>query len=224
MLVGMPVGTPIAPAPSRMSSSRARDLSAVSAVAAATFAGIAFATATRGSARVDRAASPRLALRPRSRARRIAQSLSPVGKWYTVTSAATLGGALMAREPKRRVAGGTIAASSIAATLLSKAFDHILPQPPVPANHRHEPRKAVFPSGHGLLATSVSSTAAYVLSREALLDSRAAAVGAIVFSLANPALKLAVRKHWLTDAVGGVAAGVAVAAACCAAYERLRER
>jgi membrane-associated phospholipid phosphatase len=206
-----------------MSSSRARELAAVGAIAGATFAGVAVATATRASAHVDRQLAPRLALRPRSRGRRVAQSLSPVGKWYTVTSAAVIGGVILARDPRRRLAGATIGASSIVAVLLSKAFDHALPQPPVPANHRHEPRKAVFPSGHGVLATSVASTAAYVLSREALVDPRVASMTAIVFSIANPALKLAVRKHWLSDAVGGVAAGVAIAAACCAAYEQLRD-
>lgn len=206
-----------------MSQSRARELTTVGAIAAATFAGVTVASATRASAHVDRTLSPRLAFRPKSRRRRIAESLSPVGKWYTLLSAATVGGALVARDPRHRLAGGTIAASSIIATLLSMSLDHVVPQPPVPANHRHEPRKAVFPSGHALVSTSVASTAAYVLSREAMVDAHAAAFAAAAFSFANPALKLAVRKHWLSDAVGGVAAGVAVAAACCAAYERLRD-
>lgn len=205
-----------------MSTSQARELAAVGTVAAVTFAGVAAATGTRASAHVDRQLSPRLALRPRSRLRRVAESLSPVGKWYTITSAAVVGGALIARDPERRLAAGTIAASSIVATLLAMSFDRMVPQPPVPANHRHEPRKAVFPSGHALVATSVSSTAAYVLSRERMVDVRAATLAATAFSLANPALKLAVRKHWLSDVVGGVAAGVAVAAACCAVYEQLK--
>ena len=211
----------IAPGAS-MSQSRARELTTVSAVAAATFAGVTIASATRASAHVDRTLSPRLAFRPKSRRRRVAGSLSPVGKWYTILSAATVGGALVARDPQHRLAGGTIAASSIIATLLSLSLDHVLPQPPVPANHRHDPRKPVFPSGHGLVSTAVASTAAYVLSRETMVDARTATIAAATFSLANPALKLAVRKHWLSDAVGGVAAGVAVAAACCAAYEQLR--
>ena len=206
-----------------MSSRRARELAVVSAVSATTFAGVAIATATRASARVDRRLSPRLAPKPRSRGRRIAESLSPVGKWYTLVPAAVIGGAALARDPSRRAAGATIAASSIIATLIAKAFDHVLPQPPVPANHRHKPNKPVFPSGHALLSTSVASTAAYVLNRESLIDAAPAAIAAAAFSVGNPAIKLAVQKHWLTDAIGGVVAGVAIAAACCATYEQLRD-
>jgi hypothetical protein len=137
-------------------------------------------------------------------------------------AASVLGGAVLARRPPRRAAGATIAASAVLATLLTQAFDRVLPQPPVPPNHRHKPGKAVFPSGHAFVPTAAASAAAYVLSREGLVDSHGAAAVATVFSLANPALKLAVRKHWLSDAVGGLAAGVAVAATCCAVYEQMR--
>jgi membrane-associated phospholipid phosphatase len=201
----------------------ASQLSSVAAVAGATFAAIGVATATRATAHVDRKAAPKLALQPRSRGRRVASALSPLGKWHTVVPAAVIGGALLARDADRRVAAGTIVASSLIAVALAKLFDHALPQPPVPANHRHTPNKPVFPSGHAFLATSVSTTAAYVLHRERLINSRVAAAAAFAFSVANPGFKLAVRKHWLSDAVGGLAAGVAVAAACCAAYESLHE-
>jgi len=107
--------------------------------------------------------------------------------------------------------------------LLSRVFDHYLPQPPVPRNHRHKPNKAVFPSGHALMATSVGSTAAYVLSRESIAEPRAAAAAAAAFAIANPGLKLAVEKHWLSDAAGGLAAGLAIAAGCCAVYEAMRD-
>jgi membrane-associated phospholipid phosphatase len=205
----------------RERSSRAEALVAVGAVALTTFAGVAVASASRASSHIDRTLSPRLAPRPRSRSRRVAEALSPVGKWYTVVPAALVGGALLARDRKRRIAGGTIAASSVAAFAFSKAFDRLLPQPPVPPNHRHEPNKPAFPSGHAMLATAVAPTAAYVLGREELVPPRIAAAAAIAFSVSQPALKLAVRKHWASDVVGGWAAGATIAALCCAAYESL---
>ena len=72
-----------------------------------------------------------------------------------------------------------------------------------------------------MVGTAMALTAAYVLSRERMVDAKLALPAAALFSLANPALKLGVRKHWPSDAVGGVAAGVAIAAACCAVYEYL---
>jgi membrane-associated phospholipid phosphatase len=205
-----------------MSRSRARVLAGVSATAAASFAAVTWATASRASAHIDRTLAPRLALRPRSRRRKVAEKLAPIGKWYSIVPAAFVARAVVARASKRPAAGATIIASA-ASALLAKAFDHLLPQPPVPANHRHEPDKAVFPSGHAMVGTAVSLTTAYVLSREGMASGAATFPPAIAFSLSNPALKLAVQKHWPTDAIGGVAAGLAVAAACCALYERLRD-
>lgn len=201
---------------------RASQLAATGAVAALAFGIVALGSATRAAAHIDRKTAPRLALRPRSRGRRVAERLSPLGKWHTLVPGAAITGAVVARATGRPAAGVTIAASPVVATLLGELLDRVLPQPPVPANQRHEPRKAVFPSGHGLLATSTALTAAYVISREELADGAMTFPPAIVFSLLNPALKLGVRKHWLSDAVGGVAAGVAVAAMCCALYELTR--
>jgi len=205
-----------------MSQSRASSLGVVSAVAAASFAAVTWASASRATAHFDRTLAPRLALRPRSRGRKVAERLAPIGKWYAVVPAAVVTGALVARATRRRAAGAAIIASASSA-LLAKAFDVLLPQPPVPESHRHEPRKAVFPSGHAMVGTAVSLTTAYVLSREQLASGAKVFPAAIVFSLGNPALKLAVRKHWPTDAIGGLAAGLAVAAACCAVYEAVRD-
>jgi membrane-associated phospholipid phosphatase len=72
-----------------------------------------------------------------------------------------------------------------------------------------------------MVPTSASLTTAYVLMREGLAAPAATVAAAIAISLANPALKLAVRKHWPTDVLGGLTAGVAVAAGCCAVYEHL---
>jgi hypothetical protein len=207
----------------RMSQRRAQNLSIVAAGAAAAFAATAVASATRASAHIDRKLSPRIAARARSRGRRAHDVLSPVGKWYTLMPAAIVAGAVLARRREYRAAGVALAASGIVATVVAKACDVLLPQPPVPAGHRDEPRKAVFPSGHALISSATSATACYVLSRERIVNTAPAAVVASGFVVVNTAVKLGARKHWMSDAVGGLAAGLAIAAGICAVYESMRE-
>src|SRR5689334_21867265 len=100
-----------------MSKQRARDLSMYGAAAAATFGAVAVLSATRKSAHVDRALAPRLALRPRSRGRRVSETLSVVAKWYTIIPAAIVAGAAVARARRSMNAGAPIAAAAITATL-----------------------------------------------------------------------------------------------------------
>lgn len=203
-----------------MTQRRAQNLSFIAAGAATAFGATAIASASRASAHIDRKLAPKIAFRARSRGHRAHDVLSPVGKWYTLMPAAIVAGALVARRREHRAGGVAIAASGVVATVLANACDALLPQPPVPAGHRNEPRKAVFPSGHTLISSAASLTACYVLSRERIVRTTPAVVVAGGFVVANTALKLGARKHWVSDAVGGLAAGVAIAAAVCAIYER----
>lgn len=205
----------------RMSQRRAQNLSIIAAGAAAAFGATAVASATRASAHIDRKLEPKIAFPARSRRQRAHDLLSPVGKWYTLMPAAIVAGALLARQRERRAAGVAIAASGILATVLGKACDELLPQPPVPTGHRDEPRKPVFPSGHTLISSGTAMTAGYVLSREQLVGAGPAAVVAGAFIAANTMLKLGARKHWMSDAAGGLAAGIAIAAGTCAVYEKM---
>jgi membrane-associated phospholipid phosphatase len=207
----------------RMSQRRAQNLSMVAAGAAATFGATAVATATRASAHVDRKLAPRVAFGARASGRRAHDALSPVAKWYTLMPAAIVAGAVLARRREHRAAGVALAASGIVATVVAKACDALLPQPPVPAGHRDKPGKAVFPSGHALLSSATSFTACYVLSRERIVNTAPAAVAAGGFVVVNTAIKLGVRKHWMSDVAGGLAAGLAIAAGTCAVYEAMRE-
>lgn len=206
-----------------MSRANAPALLGAALVASAGFAGAAIASASRASAHLDRRLEPRLAFRPRSRARRLAEVASPAGKWYVLGPVAVVAGASIARRRRRRVAGTTIAASGVASAALSLAFDRILPQPPVPAGHRSEPNKPIFPSGHAFVSTAIALTAAYVAIEEDLLPRSVALPLAAVLPLGNTALKLGARKHWVSDALGGIAAGISLAAICCAAYELSRD-
>jgi membrane-associated phospholipid phosphatase len=196
-------------------------LMGISATATAAFGVVALASATRRSAHVDRTLAPRMAFRSQSRGRKLANRISPAGKWYVIVPVASALGAMVAlSDRRRRSAGVAIVASAVSATLLGKLFDATIPQPPVPAGHRGEPRKAVFPSGHGLISSAASLTSAYVLVREDLASPFAALPFAVLFPLVNTGMKLGAKKHWPSDALGGLVAGLAISAGCCAVYER----
>ena len=86
-------------------------------------------------------------------------------------------------------------------------------------------RSFSFPSGHTTIATAVALTLAYVMVRERVAP-RLAPVIAAAFVLAVAASRVYLAEHWVTDTVGGVAIGTAIAAACATVYEitRLRGR
>jgi hypothetical protein len=207
-----------------MNARRVRPLLTLAGASSAVFALVATASGTRASAHLDRKLEPRIAFRPRSRARRLADAASPAGKWYTLATATTLIGTWLATQHGRRVGGAIIATSGIAGAGLTLAFDRVMPQPPVSTGHRDEPNKPTFPSGHAFMSTVTSLTTAYVFTREGFLPPRVAVPLAAMLPIANTTLKLGARKHWASDAAGGVVGGVAVAALCCAAYETLSDR
>jgi membrane-associated phospholipid phosphatase len=104
------------------------------------------------------------------------------------------------------------------ATALNPAFDRWLPQPPAPPGHRSR-RKPVFPSGHAFGPGAVGLTTAYVLAREGLARPGTALATALAVPLATAGGRVLVEKHWASDVLGGYLGGIAVAAACLAAYE-----
>jgi membrane-associated phospholipid phosphatase len=199
-------------------------LLSVAGASSAAFALVATASSTRASAHLDRTLEPRIAFRPRSRARRLADVASPAGKWYTLATATALIGTWLATRHGRRVGGAIVATSGLAAAGLTLAFDRVIPQPPVAAGHRDEPNKPSFPSGHAFMSTATALTTAYVLTREHLVQPRVAFPIAALLPIANTTLKLGARKHWASDAAGGIVGGLAVAALCCAAYESLSDQ
>jgi hypothetical protein len=73
------------------------------------------------------------------------------------------------------------------------------------------------------MSTVTAFTTAYVLTQERLVRPRVAVPFAALLPIVNTTLKLGVRKHWASDALGGVAGGIAVAALCCAVYEALSD-
>lgn len=120
----------------------------------------------------------------------------------------------------RRSAALTLAGVSAAAYGLAGAFDHWLPHRVPPP--RRSPLTPSYPSGHTLRSTAVMSTAAYLASRERLVDWRLAlAPGAVVGPLAGLD-RVYLDRHWITDVVGGWLAAISLAALSAGAYELAR--
>ena len=206
-------------------------LGGVAAGAAAGFGMLAAAVARRDTAQADEAVRKRTAAPRGHPARRVAQAAAPVGKWWTYIPAALGASAylLAADGPRgdrgsrsRRAGAGAVLLAGTVATALNPTFDHVLPQPPAPPGHPSR-RKPVFPSGHAFGPGAVAFSAAYVLVREKLARPGTALPVAALLPLATAGGRVLQEKHWASDVLGGYLGGLALAAACAAAYEAVRE-
>lgn len=206
---------------------RAVALGAVAAVAAAGFGALAVAVARRDTAHTDETVRRATAADGRGRVHAAAEAVKKVGKWYTYVPAATAAAVAVLTAPgpgrggrSRRVGAGAVMLAGTVATAMNPAFDHLLPQPPAPPGH---PRgKPVFPSGHAFGPGAVSLAAAYVLAREGIARPGVAFPAAAAVPVLTAGPRMLVQKHWVSDVLGGLLGGIAVAAACLAAYEATR--
>ena len=104
------------------------------------------------------------------------------------------------------------------ATSVSKSCDWLLKHRAPPPG-RHSRREQSFPSGHTLETASVALTAAHVLWREGIADPRIVFPVAAMIPILEGAGRLYLDRHWATDVIGGLLAGVTVAAVCVLGYE-----
>jgi membrane-associated phospholipid phosphatase len=210
---------------------RAMALGVVAAGAAAGFGVLAAAVARRDTARADEALRRRTAAPEGSQVRKVAEAAAPVGKWWTYIPAALGASAylLAMRDERgergsrsRMIGAGALLLAGTVATALNPTFDHVLPQPPAPPGHPSR-RKPVFPSGHAFGPSSIALTAAYVLAREGVARPAVALPVAALLPLATAGGRVLQEKHWASDVLGGYVGGLALAAACAATYEAVRE-
>ncbi|HSU16503.1 phosphatase PAP2 family protein [Longimicrobium sp.] len=211
---------------------RALALAAVAAAGAVGFGVLNAAVARRKTARADREVLERTGAPDGSPVRRAAAALSPVGKWWTYIPAAlgTSAWVLAAQrgdgEDERRsgaAGAGAIFAAGVIATGLNHAFDAWLPQPPPPPGRKSR-TKPVFPSGHAFGPAAVGLASAYVLAREGIASPYAALPIAAAIPAVTAGGRLLDEKHWASDVLGGYIGGIALAAACLAAYEAAGRR
>lgn len=104
------------------------------------------------------------------------------------------------------------------ATTVSKSCDWLLKHRQPPPG-RHSPQEQSFPSGHTLETASVALTAAHVLWREGKADPRVVFPIAAMIPMLEGAGRLYLDRHWATDVIGGLLAGIAVASVCVLGYE-----
>ena len=214
----------------RESRRRALALGAVSMGAGAGFGVLASAVARRDTAETDERVRRQTAAPAQHPARRAAEAISPLGKWWAYLPAVLAACLYVLAAPRsqwrrgrsaRKAGAGAMLLAGTTTAALGPVFDRWLPQPPAPPGHK-SPRKPVFPSGHTIGPTAVSLTTAYVLSREGLARPEIAAPVALMVPLVTASGKILSQKHWASDVLGGYLGGTAVAAAWLGAYEAAR--
>jgi len=248
MDVGRDAAPPVRNSPSARGMTKSRDkdgsaargdvggrvlaLAAVAAAGAVGFGLLNAAVARRKTAHADREVLERTAPPKGHPVRRAAEAISPVGKWWTYipaalgTSAWLLAAQRDEEDGERRSGGigaGAIVAAGVIATGLNHAFDRWLPQPPPPPGRKSR-TKPVFPSGHAFGPAAVGLTSAYVLAREGIASPFTAVPVAAAIPAVTAGGRLLDEKHWASDVVGGYIGGIALAAACLAAYEAAGRR
>ena len=110
--------------------------------------------------------------------------------------------------------------ASVTSEVASRVFDRLPPNRKPPPGHPNQ-HKPSFPSGHANETTAVTFTTAYVMAREEKIAAGPAFAVATILSIASPASRLYLDRHWSSDVIAGWCLGGAIAAACAAIYESL---
>lgn len=108
--------------------------------------------------------------------------------------------------------------ASTLATSVSKSCDWILKHRTPPPGRRAR-REQSFPSGHTLETAAVALTVAHVLWREGIADARVVFPIAPMIPVLEGAGRLYLDRHWTTDVIAGLLAGITVASICVFGYE-----
>jgi membrane-associated phospholipid phosphatase len=207
---------------SQTDNARIASLAGVAAVAAGAFARLAILERDRRLSNEDQKALATIAGR-QGKHRRAAELLHPLGKWWSyVPAAAAVGATVYAkgsgRRPERAAGAAAVLLAATASALVNPLFDKVLPQPPPPPGRRSNP-KPTFPSGHAFGLGAVALAAAYVLHREDVVGTAAAAPIALLPPLVGGVAKVIEEKHWPSEVAGGLLVAVVIASLSVLVYE-----
>ena len=148
-------------------------------------------------------------------ARRLAKVGNFVGKAAVlVPMSLAIAGAIARRRGFRPAAIVTLA--PLAATLIQRALKPLVKGPRPPRAVREGRTASSFPSGHAAASSSLAWTLSYVLAKERLAPRTALLLLAVLGPAVPSGAKLYAERHWLTDVLGGLAAGAAITAAAAA--------
>ena len=149
----------------------------------------------------------------------VAEVVAPIGKeWLHMPVSALISGVLFRQGIGARAALPLVA--SVTSELASRVFDRLPPNRKPPPGHPNQ-QKPSFPSGHANETTAVTFTTAYVMAREDKMAAGPAFAIAAILSVASPASRLYLDRHWTSDVIAGWCLGGSIAAACAAIYETL---
>jgi len=189
-------------------------------VAAGIFALIARGVATKKIHAIDQSARE-AAQSLRTHALDVAVKPVTILSVLPLVASATAALAFWLRHERRAAAALATAVTPLVAAAAGQSFTTFLAQrnPPdrsdTPNGEVTEPS---FPSGHTTGVTAEALSIAYILSREELL-SPAVLAGLLAWPLLVSTARLYRDRHWLSDILGGLAAGTAVAGATSLLYD-----
>ena len=199
---------------------RATPLIATAAASAAGFATVTTLVTKRRTRDFDRRIRKDVGTNHSAESTAIVTALGYTGKSWVHGPAASLLAWYV--EHRGSIDGSrAINLASTMATTVSKSCDWLL-QHRTPPPGRHKRKEQSYPSGHTLETAAVSLVGAYVLWREGLADPRVAFPVAAAIPLIEGAGRIFLDRHWATDVIGGLLAGVSVAAVCASGYEARR--
>ncbi len=142
-----------------------------------------------------------------------------LGKELAVLPAAGIVAGYLVKRGKNPGATAVLVATA-GGVAASHIFDATLPQKTPPPGRR-APFDPHFPSGHALHSASFVAIAAWVLSREGLVNNKRATAVATALALSLGVDRLIQDRHWPSDVAAGWLAAAAIAALTAAGYERL---
>ncbi|MEO7133177.1 MAG: phosphatase PAP2 family protein [Vicinamibacterales bacterium] len=149
----------------------------------------------------------------------VAEVVQPIGKeWLHIPVTAVASGLLFRRGAGMRALVPLLA--SITSEVASRVFDRLPPNRKPPPGHPDQ-HKPSFPSGHANETTAVAFTTAYVMAREKRIGAAPAFATATILSIASPASRVYLDRHWTSEVIAGWCLGGSIAAACAAIYESL---